>query len=253
MLSPHLPHSFSHKWEDTIHTIFPVIFVFFFLLQSVQSLSHVRLCDLIDCSTPGFPVLHCLLELAQTHVHWVSDATQPSHPLSSPSLSAFNLSQHQSLFHESALHIRWPKYQSFSLSICPSHEYSGLISFRFDLFDLLAVQGTLKKLHHGSKASVLPCSAFCMVQLSHPYMTTGKTIALTICTFVGKVMSLLFKMLSMFVIAFLPRNKCLLISWLQSLYAVILEPKKIMSVTVSIVFALSGCKSQIYWGIIYIQ
>ena len=134
----------------------------------------------------SFPVLHHLPELSQTHVHSVSDAIQPSHPLSSPSLSAFNLSQHQSLFHESALHIRWPKYQSFSLSICPSHEYSGLISFRFDLFDLLAVQGTLKKLHHGSKASVLPCSAFCMVQLSHPYMTTGKTIALTICTFVAR-------------------------------------------------------------------
>ena len=143
-------------------------------------------------------------------------------------------------------HSRWPQYWSFIFSISLSNEYSGLISFRFDLFDLLAVQGTLKKLHHGSKASVLPCSAFCMVQLSHPYMTTGKTIALTICTFVGKVMSLLFKMLSMFVIAFLPRNKCLLISWLQSLSAVILEPKKIKSVTVSIVFALSGCKSQIY-------
>ena len=97
---------------------------------------------------------------------------------------------------ESVLCIRWPKYWSFSFSISPSHEYSGLISFRFDLFDLLAVQGTLKKLHHGSKASVLPCSAFCMVQLSHPYMTTGKTIALTRWIFVGKVMSMVFNMLS---------------------------------------------------------
>ena len=135
---------------------------------------------------------------------------------------------------ESALHIRWPQYWSFSFSISPSNEYSGLISFRIDCFDLLAVQGTLKSLlqHHSSKASILCCSAFFIVQLSHPYMTTGKTVALTRQTFVGKVMSLLFNMLSWFVIDFLPRSKCLLILWLQSPSAVILEPPKIKSVTV---------------------
>jgi len=118
---------------------------------------------------------------------------------------------------ESVLHIRWPKYWSFSLSISPSSEYSGLISFRMDWLDLLAVQGTLRSLlqHHSSKASILKCSAFFIVQLSHPYMTTGKTIALTRQTFVGKVMSLLFNMLYRLVITFLPRSKCLLISWLQ--------------------------------------
>ena len=129
---------------------------------------------------------------------------------------------------ESVLCIRWPKYCSFSFSISPSNEYSGLISFRMNLLDLFAVQGTLKSLlqHHSSKESILWCSAFFIVQLSHPYMTTGKTIALTRRTFVGKVMSLLFNMLSRLVITFLPRSKHLLISWLQSPSAVILEPKK---------------------------
>ena len=135
--------------------------------------------------------------------------------------------------YESVFCIRWPKYWSFSFSISPSNEYLGLISFRMDWLDLLAV--TLKSLlqHHSSKASILLLSAFFIVQLSHPYMTTGKTIALTRRTFVDKVMSLLFNMLSWLVIAFLPRSKCLLISWLQSPSAVILEPKKIKSVTVS--------------------
>ena len=135
---------------------------------------------------------------------------------------------------ESSLYIRWPKNWRFSIS---TNEYSRLISFRIDWLALLAVPGTLKSLlqHHSSKASALQCSDFLMVQLSHPYMTTGKTIALTRWTFVGKVMSLLFNMLSRFFIAFLPRSKCLLISWLQSPPAVILEPKKIKSVTVSIV------------------
>ena len=143
---------------------------------------------------------------------------------------------------ESALHIRWPKYWSFSYGISPSNEYSGLISFRIGCSDLLAVQGTLKSLfqHHSSKASILWHSAFFMVQLSHPYTTTGKTIALTRWTFVSKVTSLLFNMLSRIVIAFLPRSKHLLISWLQSLSAVILEPKKINAVTVSI-FSPSIC------------
>ena len=134
---------------------------------------------------------------------------------------------------ESALHIRWPKDWSFSFSISPSNEYSGLISFRMDWLDLLAIQGTLKSLlqHHSSKASILRRSAFFIVQLSHPYMNTRKNIALTRRTFVGKAMSLLFNILSRFVIAFLPRNKCVLISWLKSPSAVILEPKKIKSVT----------------------
>ena len=138
---------------------------------------------------------------------------------------------------ESALHIRWPKYWSFSFSISPSNDHPGLISFRMDWLDLLAVLGTLKSLlqHHSSKASVLLCSAFFIVQLSHPYMTTGKTIALARWTFVDKVMSLLFNMLSRLVITFLPRIKRLLISWLQSPSAVILEPPKIKSATVSTV------------------
>ena len=129
---------------------------------------------------------------------------------------------------ESALPIRWPKYWSFSISISPSNEYLGIISFRMDGLDLLAVQGTLKCLlqHHSSKASILRCSAFFTVQLSNPYMTTGKTIALTRWTFVGKVMFLLFNMLSRLVITFLPRSKHLVISWLQSPYTVILEPPK---------------------------
>ena len=131
---------------------------------------------------------------------------------------------------DSALHISWPKYWSFSFSISPSNEYSGLISFRIDWFDLLAVQGNLKSLfqHQGLKTSILRRWAFFMVQLSHPYMTTGKTIALTRWTFVGRVMSLLFNMLSRLVITFLLKSKCLLISWLQSPSAVILEPKKIV-------------------------
>ena len=145
-------------------------------------------------------------------------------PLIFPSIRVFSK--------ESVLHIRWPKYWSFSFSISPSNEYSGLISFRMDWFDLLVVQGTLKShlQHHCSKASVLQCSAFFMVQLSHPYMT-GKTVALTRQNFVGKVMSLLSNMLSRLVIAFLPRSKHLLISWLQSPSAVTLEPKKRKSVT----------------------
>ena len=136
---------------------------------------------------------------------------------------------------ESALHIRWPKYWIFSFSISPSNEYSGLISFRMDWLDLLAVQGTLKSLlqHHGSKTSILRRSAFFIVQLSHPYMTTGKTTALTKQTFVDKVMSLLLNMLSRLIITFLPRSKHLLISWLQSPSALILEPRKIKSATVS--------------------
>ena len=156
------------------------------------------------------------------------------HPLSllppiPPSIRVF--------YNESTLHMRWPKYWSFSISIIPSKEYPGLISFRMDWLDLLAVQWTLKSLlqHHSSKASILRRSAFFTVQLSHSYMTTGKTIALTRWTFVGKVMSLLLNMLSRLVITFLPRSKRLLISWMQSPSAVILEPPKIKSDTVSTV------------------
>ena len=142
-------------------------------------------------------------------------------PSNFPSIRVFS--------NESTLHIRWPKYWSFSFNISPTCEHPGLISFRMDWLDLLAVQGTLKSLlqHHSSKASILRHSAFFIVQLSHPYMTTGKTIALTRWPFVGKVMSLLFNMLSRFVIPFLPRSKRLLISWLQSPSTVILEPEKI--------------------------
>ena len=140
----------------------------------------------MDCRTPGFPVQHQLLELAQIHIHRVSDVIQPSHPLWSASPPAFNLTQNQGLSNESVLCIRWPKYWSFSFSISPSNEYSGLISFRIYWFDLLAVQGTLKSLsqHQSSKLSILQHSAFFIVQLSHPYMTTRKTIVLTRRTFV---------------------------------------------------------------------
>ena len=184
------------------------------------------LCDSMNRSTPGLPVHHQLPESTQTHVHWVGHAIQPSHPLSSPSPPALNLSQHQGLFKwVSSLH-QVPKYWSFSFNISPSNEHPGLISFGIDRLDLLAVQGTLKSLlqHHSSKEPILRHSVFFMVQLSHPYMTTGKTIALTRRTFVDKVMSLLFNMLSRLVITFLPRRKRLLISWLQSPSAVILEP-----------------------------
>ena len=147
-------------------------------------------------------------------------------------------------FNESALHIRWPKYWSFSFNISPSNEHPGLISFRMDWLDVLAVQGILKSLLqlHSSKASILQHSAFFIVQPSHPHMTTGKTIALTRWTFVGKVMSLLFNMLSRLVITFLPRSKHLLISWLQSPSAVILEPRKIKSDTVSTLSHLFAMK-----------
>ena len=186
------------------------------------------LCDPMDCSMPGSPVHHQLSELTQTHVHQVDDTIQPSHPLSSHLLPPSIFPSIRVYSHEPVLHIRWPRYCSFNFSVSLSYEYSGLISFRIDWLDLLAVQGTLKSLlqHHSSKASVLWCSAFFMVQLSQPYMTTGKTIALTRWTFVGKVMSLLLNKLSRLLIAFLPRSKHLLVSWLQSPSAVILELPK---------------------------
>ena len=171
----------------------------YFAAVAVVELLCPTPCDPMDCSTPGFPVLHHLPELAQTQAHWVSDAIQPSHPLPPSCPFAFNHSLHLGLFHP-ALCIRWPKYWSFSFNISPFNEYSGLISFSIDWFDLLAVQGTLNSLlqNHSSKALILGCLAFLMLQLSHPYMTTGKTMALTTQTFVSKVMSLLFNMLSRF-------------------------------------------------------
>ena len=184
----------------------------------------------MNCSTPGLPVHHKLWSLPK---HMSIKSVMPSSrlilccplfllPPIPPSIRVFS--------NKSTLRMRWPKYWTFSLSISPSNEHPGLISFRMDWLDLLAVQGTLKSLlqHHSSKASILH-SAFFIVQLSHPYMTTGKTIALTRQTFVGKVMSLLFNMLSRLVITFLPRGKRLLISWLQSPSAVILEPRKVVS------------------------
>ena len=164
-------------------------------------------CNPKECSTLGFPVLHHLLKLAQTHVHWVGDAIKPSHPLSSPYPPASIFPSIRVFSSESALCIRWPNYWSFGFSISPSNEYSELISFRVDSLYLLAVQGTLKSLlqHHRSKVSIVWHSASFLVWHSDPYMTTGKTIALIIWTFVGKVMSLLFNMLSRLVIAFHPR------------------------------------------------
>ena len=185
-------------------------------------------------SRPGLPVHHRLLELMSIESVMSSNHLILCHPLLLPpsifpSIRVFS--------NESALCIRWPKYWSFSFNISPASEYSGLISFRMDWLDLLAVQGTLKSLpqHHSSKASIPWCSAFFIVQLSHPYVTTGKTIALTRWIFVGKVTFLLFNMPSRLVITFLPRSKHLLISWLQSPSAVILEPPKIKSNTVSTV------------------
>ena len=192
----------------------------------------------MDCSTPGFPVLHQLLKLLSIELVMSSNHLILCRPLLPPSM----FPSMRIFSNESVLRIRWPKNWSFSFSISFSNEYSGLISFRIDWFDLPAVQGTVRSLlqYHSSKKSVLWYSAFFTVQLSHPCMTTEKTIALTIWTFVGKVMSLLFNVLSRLVIAFLPRSKRLLISWLQSPSAVILEPKKIKSLTVSIV-SISIC------------
>ena len=197
--------------------------------QSVQSLSCVRL-----FATPWIQACHASLSITNSQgllkLMPIKSVMPSSHlilcrpllllPPIPPSIRVFSS--------ESVLHIRWPKYWSFSFKISPSSEHPGLISFRMDWLDLLSVQGTLKSLlqHHSSKAPIFRCSTFFTVQLSHPYMTNGKTIALTRWTFVGKVTSLLFNMLSRLVITFLPRSKHLLISWLQSLSAVILEPQK---------------------------
>ena len=196
------------------------IFLCIALVDSVQfssvTQSFATLCDHMNRSTPGLPVHHQLPEFTQIHVRLVGDAIQPSHPLLSPSPPAPNLSSIRVFSNESTLCMRWPKYWSFSFSIIPSKEHPGLISSRMDWLHLLAVHWTLKSLlqHHSSKASILQHSTFFTIQLSHPYMTTGKTIALTRRTFVGKVMSLLLNMQPRLVITFLPRSKRLLISWL---------------------------------------
>ena len=190
-----------------------------FQFSSVQSLSCVWtfFCNPMDCSMPGLPVHHQLLEFTQSHVHWVGEAIQPSHPLSFPSPPAFHLSQNQSLFQWVGPSCQLAKFWSFGFSVHSSSEYSGLTSFRINWFDLHAVQGTLKSLlqHHSLKASIRWHSAFFMIQPSHLYMTNGKAIALTVWTFVSKVMFLLFNTLSRFVIAFLSRSNSLLISWLH--------------------------------------
>ena len=182
----------------------------------------------MECSMPGFPVHHHLLELVQTHAHWFGEAIQSSHLLLCPSHPAFNLSQCQGLFQGVSFSYQMAQVLEYQLQYQSSNEYSRLISFRIDWLDLLAVQGTLKSLlqHHSSKVSLLWHSAFFTVQLSHPYMTTGKTIALTRWTFVGKVMSLPFNMLCRLVIVFLPRRKHLLISRMQSPSAVFWSPSK---------------------------
>ena len=206
-------------------------------ISSVQSLTHVWL--FATSWTAAHQASLSIITKSQSLLKLMSiESVMPSNhfilcrsllllPSIFPSIRVFS--------NKSVLELRWPKYWSFSFSISPSNEHPGLLSFRMDWLDLLAVQGTLKSLfqHHSSKASILQCSAFFIVQFSHPYMTTGITMALTRWTFVGKVMPLLFNMLSRFAIAFLPRNKHLLISWLQSPSAVILEPRKIKSTTVS--------------------
>ena len=188
----------------------------------------LTLCDPMDCSTQAslfFTIFWSLLNLMSIESVMPSNRLILCRPLLLLPLIFHSI---RVFSEKSVIRIRWPKYWSFSFSISPSNEYPGLISFRMDWLDLLAVQGTLKSLlqHHSSNASILRRSAFFTVQLSHPYMTTGKTIALTTQTFVGKVMSLLLNMLSRLVLTFLPRRKRLLISWLQSPSAVILEPPK---------------------------
>ena len=229
---------YINRIKETDHMIISINVEKAFDIQfsSVQSLSRVWLfanpwtaahqasLSITNSQSPPKPMS---IELVMPSSHLILCRPLLLLPSIFPSIRVFS--------NESALRIRWPNYWSFSFNISPSNEHSGLVSFKMDWLDLLAVQGTLKSLlqHHNSKASILRHSAFFIVQLSHPYMTTGKAIALTRWTFIGKVMSLLFNMLSRLVITFLPRSKRLLISWPQSPSAVVLEPRKIKSATVS--------------------
>ena len=226
------------------------------LISSVQLLSHIQLFATpwtaarqasLSITNSQSPPKLMSIELVMPSNHHILCCPLLLLPSIFPSIRVFS--------NESALHIRWPEYWNFSFNISPSNEHSGLISFRMDWLDLLAVQGTLKSLfqYHSSKASILQCSGFFMVQLSHPYMTTGKTIALMRRTFVDKVMSLLFNMLPRLVITFLPRSKHLLISWLQSPSAVILETQKIKFVIVSIVVPSiwSSSKCMLKWNFLW--
>ena len=237
-ISQEYPYKIKIKSQHPNYLLYIDYFIkiLWYLVQFSHSVMSTSLRPM-DCSMPGLPVHHQLPEFTQTHS---IESVMPSNLLILccpllllswifPSIRVFS--------NESGLCIRWPKYWSFSFSISPSNECSVLISFRMDWLDLLAVQGTLKSLlqHHSSKASILQCSAFFIGQLSHPHMTTGKPIAVTRLTFVGKVMALLFNMLSRFLITFLPKSKRILISWLQWPSAVILESAKIKSVTVSTV------------------
>ena len=238
----HLPYPGIEPWFSTLQADSLLSEPIGEALKWVSQFSSVAhscptLCNPMNHSTPGVPVHHQLRSLPKP---MSIESVMPSNHLvlCHPLLLLFsNFTSIRVFSNESALCIRWPKYWGFSFNISPSNEHPGLISFRMDWLDLLAVQGTLKSLlqHHTSKASILPCSALFVVQLSHPYMTTGKTIALIRWTFVDKVIPLLFNMLSRLVIAFLPRSKRLLISWLQSPSAVILEPPKIKSATDSTV------------------
>ena len=221
---------------QTCHRLYrkSLFYLFNFSIKSVQFSSVTQLCptlcDPMNCSTPGLLVHRQLsIESVMPSSHLILYRPLLLLPSIPPSIRVFS--------NESTLRMGWPKYWSFRFSIIPSKEHPGLISFRMYWLDLLAVQGTFKSLleHHSSKPSTVWCTAFFIVQLSHPYIITGKTIALTRQTFVGKVMSLLFNMLSRLVITFPPRSKSLLISWLQSPSAVILEPQKIKSDTVSTV------------------
>ena len=184
----------TYMYKDFFEHLFSILLGIYLCCCCSVAKSCPTLCDSMNCSTADFSVLQYLQEVAQTHVHGVSDSIQPSHPLSPPSPTAFSLSQRQGLFQWVGSWHQVAKVLELQFEISPSNDYSGLISFRMDWFDLLVVQGTPKSLfqHHNSKASILWCSAFFIVQFSHPYMTTGKTIALTRWTFVGKVMSLLF-------------------------------------------------------------